>query len=215
MANKIVANHDGDGYRRLREDIVSGRLQPNERLVELDLSERLGLGRAAVRTALVRLESEGLVERERHRGARVRMVDEWEAVEILEARGALEALAARHAARNATLADVERLRGILATMRELLDAGDLLATSDQNAVLHRSLLELSGHRTATRLIATLRSQTVRFQYRTILLPGRSQQSFAEHTAIVDAIEAGDPEAAETAMRRHLAGVAQALSRSSA
>jgi DNA-binding GntR family transcriptional regulator len=140
----------------------------------------------------------------------VRLVGAQEAVEILEARAVLEGLAARHAALRATPADVEGLREILAGMRRRLDAGDLLGASDENAVLHRRLLEISGHGTAARLIATLKSQLVRFQYRTIMLPGRSERSFGEHTAIVDAVAAGDPEAAQVAMRTHLSHVAEAL-----
>src|SRR4051812_49156303 len=63
---------DDDGYRALRDAIVAGELLPSERLVEEALARRLGLGRAAIRMALVRLEHDGLVERERNRGARVR-----------------------------------------------------------------------------------------------------------------------------------------------
>ena len=87
-----------DPYEQLRDAIVSGRLQPNERLVEADLTDSLGAGRSAVRTALARLAQEGLIEHTRNRGARVRMIGEVEAVEILEARTVLEALAARRAA---------------------------------------------------------------------------------------------------------------------
>ena len=199
-----------DGYEDLRKAIVSGDLLPGERLLEEDLSARLGLGRAAVRMALARLEHDGLVQRERHRGATVRRVSESEAVEILEARAALEGLAARHAARNADDAGVGRLRGILAEMQELRERGDPLGVSNANARLHGLILEISGHQTARRLSQTLRSQLVRFQYRTVLLPGRSEHSYAEHTAIVEAIAAHDPEAAEQAMRRHLSCVAEAL-----
>jgi DNA-binding GntR family transcriptional regulator len=194
----------------LRAAIVAGRLRPNERLVEADLTRQLGVGRSAVRTALARLEHEGLVELEPHRGARVRLVSVPEAVEILQARSALEGLAANRAARNATDGDVADLKAILAEMRKLLDGGDLLKASDANAGLHRRLLEIGGHATANRLIDGLRSQLVRFTYRTILLPGRSERSFAEHTAIVDAIAAHDGAAAERAMRRHLSHVADAL-----
>ena len=197
-------------YEQLRAAIVSGRLQPNERLVEADLTARLGVGRAAVRTALARLTQEGLVEHERNRGARVRLVGEHEAAEILEARAVLEGLAARHAARNATPGDIEQLRDVLADMRAHLDAGDLLGASDRNAVLHSRLLALAHHGTVDRLVAVLKGQLVRFQYRTILVPGRSVRSFGEHTAIVDAVAAGDPDAAEAAMRRHLGHVAEAL-----
>jgi DNA-binding GntR family transcriptional regulator len=200
-----------DGYARLRDAIVEGRLQPNERLVEAELIELLGVSRTAVRTALVRLAQEGLVVHERNRGARVRYVDETEAVEIVLARAALEALAVRQAAERATPEDVEELRAILGRMRARLDEGDLLGASDENAVLHSKLLELSGNLTVIRLVGGLKSQLVRFQYRTILVPGRSARSFEEHSAIVDAVAAGDADAAEAAMRRHLAHVADALS----
>jgi DNA-binding GntR family transcriptional regulator len=211
VVNKIVDNSaDSRPEDRLREAIVTGRFQPRERLVENDLTRVLGVGRSAVRTALARLEHEGLVEHERHRGARVRLVGVQEAVEILEARAVLEGLAAGHAASRATPEDVEGLRGILYEMRQRLDAGDLFGASDQNAVLHRRLLEISGHLTAVRLIATLKFQLVRFQYRTIMLPGRSERSFGEHTAIVDAVAAGDSGGAQAAMRTHLSHVAEAL-----
>jgi DNA-binding GntR family transcriptional regulator len=195
---------------RLREAIVTGRFQPSERLVEADVARELGVGRSAVRTALARLEHEGLVEHERHRGARVRLVGAQEAVEILETRAVLEGLVARHAAVKATSADVQALTAIIEEMRRRLNDGDLLGASDQNAVLHGRILDISGHGTAGRLIATLKSQMVRFQYRTILLPGRSERSFGEHSAIVQAIAAGDPDGAEQAMRTHLSHVADAL-----
>lgn len=218
MVDEIVDNpvteeqttEPGRPEDRLREAIVTGRFQPSERLVEADVARELGVGRSAVRTALARLEHEGLVEHERHRGARVRLVGAREAVEILETRAVLEGLAARHAAVNATPEDVEDLSAILEDMRRRLDAGDLLGASDQNAVLHGRILDISGHATAARVIATLKSQMVRFQYRTILLPGRSERSFGEHRALIDAIAAGDPDAAERAMRTHLSHVAEAL-----
>jgi DNA-binding GntR family transcriptional regulator len=199
-----------DGYLKLREAIVSGRLQPNQRLVEADLGDELGVGRSAIRTALARLDQEGLIEHERNRGARVRLVEEGEAVEILEARASLEGLAARHAALNRSEEDVAELRRILGEMRELLAGGDLLSASDRNALLHRRVVAASGHATAARLIAGLNSQLVRFQYRTIMLPGRRDRSFAEHEAIIEAIVAGDADAAEAAMRLHLSHVAEAL-----
>ena len=199
-----------DGYEDLREAIVSGELLPGERLLEEELSARLGLGRAAVRMALVRLEHDGLVERERHRGARVRRVSEAEAIEILEARAALEGLAARHAARDADQAAIDGLREIIAEMGRLRSEGDLIGLSNANARLHAAILEASGHDTAKRLSRTLSSQIVRFQYRTVLLPGRPERSYAEHSAIVEAIAARDPDAAEKAMQRHLLHVAEAL-----
>src|ERR1700742_4650370 len=109
MAAEIDAS-PGPAEDRLRDAIVTGRLQPNQRLVESELASSLGVSRTVVRMALARLEHEGLVEHERHRGARVRLVDESEAVEILEARAVLEGLAVRRAAERATPAEVAELR---------------------------------------------------------------------------------------------------------
>jgi DNA-binding GntR family transcriptional regulator len=197
-------------YASLREAIVAGELQPNERLIEADLSKHFGFTRAAVRTALLLLEQDGLVLREPNRGARVRLIGAEEAIEILEAREALEGVAARHAALNATEQDVHDLREILARMRNMLDGGDLLGASDESDTLHARLAEISRHQTVTRLISMLKSQTVRFQFRTILVPGRPEQAFAEHSAIVEAIEARDSEAAERAMRQHLSHIRETL-----
>lgn len=204
---------DEDGYHQLREAIVRGELAPNQRLIEAEMSTAFKLPRAAVRTALVRLEHEGLVERERHRGARVRLVSEEEAVEILQCRAALEGVAARQAAQKITPAGAEELRSVLERQHAALEAQDLLNASDVNALLHAKIVELSGHATAQRLIRSLNSQMVRFQFRTILIPGRPNQSHAEHTAIIDAVIAGDADKAERAMRKHLDNVAHALERS--
>ncbi|HJZ46550.1 MAG TPA: FCD domain-containing protein, partial [Roseiflexaceae bacterium] len=72
--------------------------------------------RAAIRTALARLEQDGLVEREPNRGAWVRAISEEEAVETLEARAVLEGLAARYAARDVTDAGIAELRAIVGEM---------------------------------------------------------------------------------------------------
>jgi DNA-binding GntR family transcriptional regulator len=197
-------------YDALRAAIVRGDIAPNARLVEADVSTTFDMSRGAVRTALIRLEEEGLVIREPHRGARVRQVSDEEAVEILQARAVLEGLAVRQTAERIDDAGIARLQDFLARQRALLEQGDLLGASDTNADLHAALLELSGHRTAQRLIRALNSQTVRYQYRTILIPGRSAASVAEHAAIVEAVTAGKPDEAEAAMRKHLFNVAESV-----
>lgn len=189
---------------------MHGEFQPNERLIEMDLVQSLGAGRAAIRTALARLEQEGLVQRERHRGARVRLISETEAIEILEARTALESLAMRHAALNATVDDIAILRTLLKELAQRLEGGDLSGYSEVNARLHQQLLRIADHATVSRLLDILKSQNVRFLFRTILVPGRSQQSYQEHIAIVEAVAAHDPDRAEETIRYHLSHVADAL-----
>lgn len=197
-------------YQRLREQIVTSQRMPNERLVEVDLANDLSVSRTVVRTVLTRLEQEGLVVREPNRGARVRMVTEAEAVEILQARCALETLAAFHAALNATTEDIKELRKILDEASGLLGSGNLLNYSDCNARLHDKIVEVSGHKTAGGLISGLRAQLVRFQFKTVLVPGRDVHAFAEHSSVVEAIADKDPERAERAMKAHMGHITEAI-----
>jgi DNA-binding GntR family transcriptional regulator len=197
-------------YAALHTAIVSGDLSPGERLVEEELAERLGRSRSAVREAILRLGHEGLVVRERNRGARVRRLTLDEAVEILEARATLESLAAGYAALRRSDADADELQELVDEMARLHTAGEPLAASERNAVLHRRILEISGHHVARDICGRLNSQMVRFQFRTVLAPGRPQKSMAEHRRIAAAISAGDQRGAEQAVREHLTGVAAAL-----
>jgi DNA-binding GntR family transcriptional regulator len=197
-------------YAALHAAIVAGELSPGERLIEEELAERLGVSRGAVREAILRLGHEGLVVRERNRGARVRRFTVDEAVEILEARAALESLAAGYAAVRRTEEEARELMSLVDEMETLQAGGELLAMSERNAVMHWRILEISGHAIARDICARLHSQMVRFQFRTVLAPGRSQKSLAEHRRIVTAIAAGDRPAAEQAMREHLTSVAATL-----
>jgi DNA-binding GntR family transcriptional regulator len=198
------------GYERLRAEIVSGRLMPNQRLIEAELVAQLGVGRAAIRSILARLDHDGLVVRELNRGARVRMVTADEAIEITQARAALEGLAAREASLRATDEDIAEITAILDEMPGQLERGDLLGYSETNRRLHARILASSRHAIAQRLVDGLKAQLVRFQYRSILVPGRPGRSLAEHRALVAAIAARDPDAAESAMRHHLSTVTDVL-----
>lgn len=207
---RSAAERNVAAYRALRDAIVDGGFQPSERLVEADLARFLGVGRSTVRAALVRLDQEGLVALEPNRGARVRLVTETEALQIEEIRAALEQLVARHASQRITKAEVGALSKLLEEMRALVGSGDPLGYSELNARFHQQIWRISRHEVAARLLGNLKSQAIRFQYRTILEPGRPQRSLAEHEAIVDALARHDPDAAEAAMRVHLANVITTL-----
>lgn len=199
-----------DVYRRLREGIIAGRFQPNERLVEANVSKMLSAGRTAVRAALVRLDQEGLVTREHNRGARVRLVSDQEALQIEEVRAALERLLARQAAAKATASDIRELRHVLVDMRKRLSSGDSIGYSELNPKFHQLIWATARNPTAGRLVGTLKSQSLRFQYQTMLRPGRPQRSLREHELIFSAIAAHDQEAADAAMRDHLEEVIETL-----
>ena len=194
----------------LRKAIISGRFMPNERLIEVELATRFKTTRARVRSALSALEGEGLVVSEPNRGARVRLITGAEAIEITELRAALEALVAAKAAERASVEDAARLEDILARMRKANAAADLIGYSALNGELHTEIGRISRHASATRLLLLLNSQSVRFQFRAILIPGRAAKSLAEHEVVVDAIKSHDPERARAAMTEHLAQVVGTL-----
>jgi DNA-binding GntR family transcriptional regulator len=194
----------------LRDAIAEGEFAANQRLIESDLSERFGASRGNVRTALVQLSSEGLVERLQNRGARVRAVSLAEAIEITEVRMALEGLCAAKAAERLTDEDRDQLRGLGTAMQEAVASGDVLGYSEFNKQLHTRIRELSGQDTARGILERLRGQNVRHQFRLAMHPGRPTVSLPEHLEIIDALCAGDPEAAESAVRRHLRSVVDAL-----
>ncbi|MFC4496969.1 GntR family transcriptional regulator [Streptomyces ovatisporus] len=194
----------------IREAIIRGEFVPNQRLVEADLSTQFGASRAAVRSALLELTNEGLVERIQNRGARVRAVPLDEAIEISEVRMVLEGLCAAKAAEAVTGEEVRELQGIGRSMREAVSGGDLLGYSALNQELHRRVREIGGQQTASRVLERLRGQNVRHQFRLAMHPGRPAVSLPEHLAIIDGICTHDPEAAERAARAHLRSVIEAL-----
>lgn len=194
----------------LRQDILTGRFEPGDRLLEVALSEQYAVGRAAIRSALVELTSEGLVERKANRGATVRRISVTEAIQITEARAVLESLIAGQAALHATEADHAELRQIIVDMEAA--AGDSQAYSDLNRLLHRRLREMSGHDVASQLVANLRDRAAHHQYRLALMPGRPNESLGQHRTIVEAVCAGDEAGASQAMHDHLHSVIDVLSR---
>jgi DNA-binding GntR family transcriptional regulator len=133
-----------------------------------------------------------------------------EAVEITEVRMALEGLCAAKAAERHTDADAARLREIGDAMRGAVASGDLLGYSELNRRLHGLVLELAGQRTAGAILERLRGQSVRHQFQLAMHPGRPGISLPQHLEIIEAICAGDADAAEAAMRRHIRSVIDTL-----
>ncbi len=194
----------------VREGIMTGGYAPGQRLPEADLVTLYRASRGAVRTALAQLESEGVVERERNRGARVRPISLAEAVEITEARAAVEGLCAAKAATRATADDRTRLRELGAELTAAVAHGDVMAYTRINQQVHRAVRDISRHGTAGVLLDRLRTQSVRYHYTVALLPGRPAVGLREHLDVIETVCAGDPDVAERTMRAHLLSVVEAL-----
>jgi len=194
----------------LRAAILNGEYAPRQRLVEVDLCERFGTSRFILRSALQELAAQGLVEFQRNRGARVREVSIDEAIEITEVRVLLEGLLAARAAERVTKTEAAMLRNLVKDMRAAVAKSELLTYSDLNARLHSAIRDIAAHETAARLLRQLRDQTVRHQFSLSLVPGRPSVSLPQHEAIVAAITARKPDAAQQAMQEHLQSVIQAF-----
>lgn len=195
---------------RIRDAILRGDFAPHQRLIEADLSERFDASRAAVRTALMNLAGEGLVERLPNRGARVRAISIDEAIEIVEVRMGLEELCARKAAENLLDEDATELRALRERIAAAAAQGDLIGYAALNQEMDRRIREISGHATAIQLLERLLAQSARHQFRLAYHPGRINQSAPEHIAIIDAVLDRDPDAAVDATRRHLQGIVALL-----
>lgn len=187
---------------RLRTAIEVGRLQPGQRLVEIELSRELGVSRAPLREALRQLEKEGLVENRPGRGCMVVTFTPADVEEIYSLRSAIEALAARLAAARPDPAALDVLEVAAGRLRDPgLKYPDVV---ELDLEFHDRLCQLPGHRRLYAVFRMLRSQTRML----LTLFGASAHNpdlvVRQHRAIVDALRQGDGEAAARAVLTHLA-----------
>src|SRR6266540_6813943 len=132
-------------YQRLKDAIANGIYMPNQRLIEAEVTQALGVSRTTLRAALLRLHHEGLVEVEVNRGARVRAFSLEEAAAILEVREVLEGLAAALAAEKATPQDIGALRDVVGEMKEALAVADVRRYAQLNHQFHQIILDAAGN----------------------------------------------------------------------
>lgn len=185
----------------LLQRIVRGELQPGERLVETRIAQELGTSQAPVREALRDLEQLRLVDSEPFRGARVRPVTREELLEIYPVRAALEEVAAREAAVRLE-GDVAPLAAEVDGMRAAAAAGDLHAQVEHDVRFHRLIVEAAQNRTLLDVWSSLRVEARTVV--TVLSIDTDPHDLAElHVPVLDALSAGDPDAAGAAIRRHV------------
>jgi DNA-binding GntR family transcriptional regulator len=196
-----VSTRAGGVYDRLREDILTEKVAEGAPLVELDLATRYGTSRTPVREALRRLEHDGLIERH-DRSFTVRATSPEQVLEIYEIRIALEGIAARSAAEHRSSFHLARLRGAIAEMRAT-DTGNPRAMAAANLTFHQALWSAGRNATLIDLLGRLQSYITRYPATTLAEPGRWEQAIAEHTAMVDAIEARDEPTARRIAEEHM------------
>lgn len=189
-----------DAYRLILEAIEGGDYRPGDRLVESDLAERFGVSRTPVREALQRLETQSMLARD-GRSLIVASLDHNQLAELYVVRAELEGLAARLAAKHATAEEARVLRGMVEDDRALI--GDPDAMSRANKRFHKQIHLASHNRYLVQQLDLVHRSMALLATTSLAASGRSEAALAEHDAIVRAIEAGDGEAAQAALRAHI------------
>jgi len=187
----------------IRTEIKMGRLAPGQRLIESEIGATLGASRASVREALGRLEADGLIEMVHQKGARVRRMTITDAQNIYQIREMLEGLAARLAARNIGKGDNrKRLKALQKSFRTEVD-GTPNSYLRYNEQFHRLIVDCSENVRLYRMIEQLHHAAFVILVQLYSSPRGARATHDEHAPIVNAILAGDEDAAEQAMRAHI------------
>ena len=187
----------------IRDEIVSGRMAPGERLVEQSLAKRCNVSRVPLREALRIVASEGLLTLTPHRGAVVTLLSENELSELFDLRLALEGFAAAAIARMKPTPDLSGLRDANETMARHVRSMDYESYHKVAASFHADLVAVSGN---ALLVETYDRIKVRFRrYQSVMskIPELPPRSVAEHTAIIDAMARGDGSAARDLAEAHI------------
>ena len=192
-------------YKAIRTRILSGDLKVGHFIREQEISGALGVSRTPVREALGRLASEGFLERIPHRGFRV-PGDRWDSLlELYPIVSALELLAGRLALPKLRLQDLAALRKLNKALAEESEkGGDVRRRIELNSQFHELICQRSGSQRLSDLLTDLRSQLGRLEIWYYSQPDATSASVAEHTAIIEAIEAGDHERALAVLEHNMA-----------
>lgn len=192
-----------DAYERLLMAIIMGEIEAGSRVDEKQLMKQFGLGQAAVRDALFRLDLEGLVERHARIGTRVAELSLRELQDVYEARLLLESYAAALAAVRGTPDDFAAIRNAFADHAEAVERRDIQRMVEIDWAFHRALARASRNQQIETALRRLHNNACRFW-----CFGLKRASTAEmhqqrqyHLDIVDAMEARDMEGIEMALRR--------------
>lgn len=214
---------------QLRGLLDDGTLKAGDQLPsERELSEQLGVSRGTVREAVQFLEALGIVKVRHGQGTFVRATvataelhEEWRAWtlrhsgrirDLLEVRRGLESFAAELAAKRREQRELRGLEEAVAEMAEAIGSGDITALVQADIHFHHRLCAAAGNAALVELADALGDQLLRERAATWDIPGRPQRSLTEHTAIFDAVNAGDAAGARAALIAHLDSVERDLRR---
>lgn len=186
-------------YKRLKSMILARELAPGEQLKQEQIAARFGVSRMPLHKAFQMLENEMLVESVPRRGYFVKNLDLIEILDAFECREAIEGIAARRAAENATPEQVEYLYSLFAPFAENPENADLEKYEEADLLFHKAILNLSGNKVLQKM--EMFGNILIKTYQRGLIRG-PKDTISEHIDIIDAIAKSDGEAAESLLRKH-------------
>lgn len=190
-------------FNTLRQAILRGELEPGERLMEIQLANKLGVSRTPIREAIRKLELEGLVLMIPRRGAVVAEITEKSLRDVLEVRSALEELAVELACDRITEEQMEELREAAVAFESVLISEDVTALAEADVKFHDIIYAATENKRLIQLLYNLREQMYRYRVEYLKREEVHAVLLAEHDYIIECIEKRDKTAAKRAISTHI------------
>ena len=190
-------------FQTLRQAILKGELKPGERLMEIQLANKLGVSRTPIREAIRKLELEGLVLMIPRRGAEVAEITEKSLRDVLEVRSALEDLAVELACERINEEQITALKVAAEEFEQALQGGELTAYAEADVKFHDIIYHATENQRLVQLLYNLREQMYRYRVEYLKRTEVHQTLLKEHRYIIECIEKHDKEAAKKAIRTHV------------
>lgn len=190
-------------FNTLREAIIVGELRPGERLMEVQLAEKMGVSRTPVREAIRKLELEGLVSMLPRKGAHVAELSVKDIIDVLEVRASLDGLASALSASRITDEELKELRHIYNQFLSYSEKDNLQGIIKKDVEFHEVIYRSSRNEKLIQISNNLREQVQRFRVIYLKDSSSSKDVAREHQDILDAIAARDPDAAQRVAQKHI------------
>lgn len=190
-------------FNTLRRAILKGELKPGERLMEIQLAQRLGVSRTPVREAIRKLELEGLVRMMPRRGAVVAEITIQDLEDVLEVRAALEELAVQKACEYITDDQLRDLKKAANDFRRSLEDDNLLACVETDVAFHEIIYSAANNRRLQQMLQNIREQMYRYRLEYLKDKRMHRLLVEEHDTIRRALKKRDAVKAGSAMRTHI------------
>ncbi len=190
-------------FNTLRQGILKGELEPGERLMEVQLANRLGVSRTPIREAIRKLELEGLVVMIPRKGAEVAKISEKNLRDVLELRCALEELTIELACERMNTEMLENLKNTFIKFKNGIHNADLTVIAELDEQFHDVIYEATQNQKLIQMINNLREQMYRYRLEYIKDENQRSGIVKEHKLILDALQQKDVETAKRAIRDHI------------